>query len=65
VEFEFYTDQYVALSNINISEYILEYNMHNVANSKGKAIPLQVWTGPEGSKRMMLPHFKKINTYRW
>jgi hypothetical protein len=25
-----------------------------------KAIPLQVWTGPEGSRRLRLPHFKTI-----
>jgi len=29
---------------------------------KGKAIPLQVWTGPEGSRRMSLPEFKTIGT---
>jgi len=26
---------------------------------KGKAIPLQAWTGPEGSNRLRLPDFKK------
>jgi len=29
---------------------------------KGKAIPLQAWTGPEGSRRLMLPDFKTIGT---
>jgi hypothetical protein len=28
----------------------------------GKAIPLQAWTGPEGSRRLRLPDFKKIGT---
>jgi hypothetical protein len=32
---------------------------------KGKAIPLQAWTGPEGSRRMRLPDFKTIGTIRW
>jgi len=32
---------------------------------KGKAIPLQAWTGPEGSKRLRLPDFKTIGTWRW
>ena len=32
---------------------------------KGKAIPLQAWTGPEGSRRLRLPHFKTISTWRW
>jgi len=27
---------------------------------KGKAIPLQAWTGPEGCRRLRLPDFKKI-----
>jgi hypothetical protein len=32
-------------------------------NSKiGKAIPLQAWTGPEGSRRLRFPDFKKIGT---
>jgi hypothetical protein len=29
---------------------------------KGKAIPLQGWTGPEGSIRLRLPDFKTIST---
>jgi hypothetical protein len=29
---------------------------------KGKAIPLQAWTGPEGSRRLRLPDFKIIGT---
>jgi hypothetical protein len=32
---------------------------------KGKAIPLQAWTGPEGSTRVRLPDFKTIGTWRW
>ena len=29
---------------------------------KGKAIPLQVWTGPEGSRTLRLPDFETIDT---
>jgi hypothetical protein len=29
---------------------------------KGKAIPLQAWTGPEGSSRMRFPDFKTVGT---
>jgi hypothetical protein len=29
---------------------------------KGKAIPLQARTGPEGSRKLRLPHFKTIGT---
>jgi hypothetical protein len=28
----------------------------------GKAISLQAWTGPEGSRRLRLPDFKTIGT---
>jgi hypothetical protein len=31
----------------------------------GKAIPLQAWTDPEGSRRMRLPDFKTIGTRKW
>ena len=30
-----------------------------------KAIPLQAWTGQEGSRRLRLPDFKTIGTWRW
>jgi hypothetical protein len=29
---------------------------------KGKAIPLQAWTGHEGSRRLRLPDFKTFGT---
>jgi len=29
---------------------------------KGKAIPLPAWTGPEGSRRLKVPHFKTFGT---
>jgi len=29
---------------------------------KGKTIPLQTWTGPEGSRRLRLPAFKTVGT---
>ena len=34
----------------------------SVLVKKGKAIPLQGWTGPEGSRRLRLPDFKTIDT---
>ena len=30
-----------------------------------KAIPVQAWTGPEVSRRLRLPDFKRIGTIRW
>jgi hypothetical protein len=29
---------------------------------KGKAIPVQAWTGPESSRRLKLPDFMTIGT---
>jgi hypothetical protein len=31
-------------------------------NVQGKEIPLQAWTGPEGSRRQRFPDFKIIGT---
>jgi len=36
----------------------------NYTRGKGKAIPLQAWTGSEGSRRLRLPDFKIIGTWR-
>jgi hypothetical protein len=33
-----------------------------VESNKGKAIPLQALTSPEGSRRLRLPDFKTIGT---
>jgi hypothetical protein len=38
---------------------------HASGKGKGKAIPLQALTGPEGSRRLRLPDFKTIGTWRW
>jgi hypothetical protein len=32
---------------------------------KGKAVPLQTWTGLEGSRRLRLQDFKTIGTWTW
>jgi hypothetical protein len=50
---------YVREGNTYIT-YCLLYNY-----SKGKAIPLQALTDPKCSKRLMLPDFKTIGTWRW
>jgi hypothetical protein len=34
---------------------------HVEGKAKGKAIPLQVWTGPEDSRRLRFPDFKTID----
>jgi len=40
------------------SAYFVTFN----SKSKGKSMPLQSWTGPEGSRRLRLPDFKIIGT---
>jgi len=35
---------------------------YGLYRGKGKAIPLQAWSGPEGSRRLRLPDFKTIGT---
>jgi hypothetical protein len=36
--------------------------LYFMVKDKGKAIPLQAWTGPEGSRRLRLRDFKTIGT---
>jgi len=31
---------------------------------KGKAIPVEAWTSPEGSRRWRIPDFKTVGTWR-
>jgi hypothetical protein len=37
-----------------------EKKVNPVTGKKGKAIPLQAWTGPEGSRKLRLPDFMTI-----
>jgi len=36
--------------------------MFTCERSKGKAIPLEAWTGPEGPRRLRLPDLMTIGT---
>ena len=31
--------------------------MHEQIKAKGKAVPLQAWSGPEGSRKLRFPDF--------
>jgi len=35
--------------------YLFIYLFIDINNGKGKAAPLQAWTGPEGSRKLRLP----------
>jgi len=37
-------------------------NLFIINGYEGKATPLQVWRGPEGSRRLRLPDFKTVGT---
>jgi hypothetical protein len=53
-----------AIINIIKLELWLQYgcNVTKIQVRKGKAIPLQAWTGHEGSRRLRLPDFKIFDT---
>jgi hypothetical protein len=58
--------------NVQIWTQIANRNLATAASCRlrcktcnGKAIPLQAWRGPEGSRRLRLPDFKTIGTWRW
>jgi len=38
------------------------YSYDKFTTYKGEEIPVQVWTGPKGSKRMRLPNNKTVGT---
>jgi hypothetical protein len=38
------------------------HHFQHLLQVKGKAIPLQAWAGPEGSRKLRLPDFKTIGT---
>ena len=39
-----------------------ESELKKVLYRKGKAIPVQAWTGPEGCRRLRLPDFETLGT---
>jgi len=36
---------------------IIIKKLHSFQRGKGKAVPLQAWTGPEGSRKLRFPDF--------
>ena len=52
--------RWLLYSTQHITE-LIDYQLH----ATGKAIPLQAWTDPEGSRRFRLTHFRTFSTWRW
>jgi hypothetical protein len=48
--------------SVHLMVRIQKDNLMFKVKGKGKAIPLQVLTGPEGSRRLRLPDLKTIDT---
>jgi hypothetical protein len=49
--------------SIIMNHEVLDVMLHfKFLYMKGKAIPLQALTGPEGSRRLRFPYFKTIGT---
>jgi len=46
---------------VNNKNYFVSNSVYHNIN-KVNTIPLQAWTGPEGSRRMSFPDFKTIST---
>jgi len=56
-------DKNYNLLPVSFSIEIQESLVNNVfGKGKGKTIPVQTWTGPEGSRRLRIPDFKTIGT---
>jgi hypothetical protein len=45
-----------------VFKFILQIVCQLIYIKKSKPIPLQAWTGPEGSRRLKLPDFTTIGT---
>ena len=50
----------ISVKAVGIYRYQQLLGLARLTLSKGKVIPLQAWTGPEGSSRLRLPDFKTI-----
>ena len=55
---EYFNDMCVTSSKTKTDNLVIP----DASTCIGKAIPLQAWTGPDGSRRLRLPDFKAIGT---
>jgi hypothetical protein len=71
--FIYWSQNFLLLKTVDMSKHIItatckRYHFllfclyeHFITYIKGKAVPLQAWTGPEGSRRLRLPEFMTID----
>ena len=55
-------DKRFYLSGSSSGQYKIHKRKVKVKIKQGKAIPLQAWTVPEGSRRLRFPDFKTVGT---
>ena len=51
------TDMGRLTTEICSEKYVGRFLRANVKQCKGKAVPLQAWSGPEGSRKLSFPDF--------
>ena len=44
-------------TSITLNSILAWCSSTHIAHKKGKAVPLQSWSGPEGSRKLRFPHF--------
>ena len=52
----------IEVKRLLLLRFVIFYAIIYKGKGKGKAIPLQAWTGPEGSRRLRFPDFKTVGT---
>jgi hypothetical protein len=55
-----YSEFVVWQSFIIMNNVLFVPNSFYIKKQKGEAIPVQCWTGPEGSRRLRLPDFMTV-----
>jgi len=48
------------LNGLSLIELLVNLNVLIFDSLKGKAVPLQAWSGPEGSRKLRFPDFMKM-----
>jgi len=61
------SDSHLQMSNIEVFDpdvirFFYTWLKYQTSKDKDKAIPLQAWTYPEGSRRLMVSDFKTFGT---